>query len=311
MHVSRPGHHSLAAALLCALTLTLPMTASAKTRVVATLGDLAAIAKAVAGDAADVQVLAPATVDPHYVDPRPSFILPLSRADLLVANGLELEDAWLNRLLTGARNGSIQPGGPGYLACSAFAQLRQVPRIRVTRSMGDIHGGGNPHFTFDPREGLRCARAIADRLAALDPGNGATYRANVASFGKAVDAFVAKTRERFGALSAERRRVVSFHMSLTYLFNLLGLVDVINIEPRPGIPPSPSHTRKVLMTMKDQGVRTIVQEDWYMTGPSKTLARLGKAKVVRIPGQTRFAKGESYLQHIAAVVDAIYAGVSK
>ena len=148
--------------VLAVLLATVP--AAAAVKVVATVPDLAALAKAVGGDKVTVISLALPTQDPHFVDAKPSLVIDLNNADLLVAVGLSLEIGWLPVLQTSARNAKILPGGTGYLDCSRFIQLMDVPDRPIDRSQGDIHPGGNPHYLHDPRRAASVAKGIADKL---------------------------------------------------------------------------------------------------------------------------------------------------
>lgn len=293
---------------LAALTL-LPLAARADVQIVATLPDLAAIAREVGGPDAAVTALAPAGQDPHHVDPRPSLILPLARADLLIVNGLELEIGWLPPLQVAARNGRIQPGGEGLFDASTVIARLGVPQGPIDRAMGDVHPGGNPHYTFDPRAARRVAAALAERLAAIDPPKAAGYHERARAFEARLAAFAEAERARFAALPAARRRVVAYHASLTYLFDWLGLSEAITIEPRPGIAPTPAHVARVLEVMKREGIRAVVQESYYPRKTSDTLARLAGAEVVVLPGGT--PDGIDYLTHLRHITDALHAALAK
>jgi zinc/manganese transport system substrate-binding protein len=161
--------------------------ASASVEVVATVPDLAALAREVGGDKVSVTALALPTQDPHFVDAKPSLMLKLNKADLLIAVGLELETGWLPVLQNGARNARILPGGAGYLDCSRHVRVLEAASGPVDRSMGDIHPGGNPHYLFDPRQAAGCATAIAAKLAAIDGANAGAYNANLRRFLERLD----------------------------------------------------------------------------------------------------------------------------
>ncbi|MCO4762086.1 MAG: zinc ABC transporter substrate-binding protein [Myxococcales bacterium] len=296
--------------VIAALMLMLvPMVATAKpVKVVTTLSDLAALAKAVGGADVQVTALVPANADAHYIDARPNLMLPLSRADLVIVNGLQLEVGWLPPLLRNSRNGKVQRGAPGYLNASAQVKRLQVPVGKVSRSMGDVHPGGNPHFTHDPRAAIQIVQAIAKRLAKLDPPRAAAYQRRAQQWTKQATAFVAAQQARFAKIPAKSRQVVAYHQSLVYLFDWLHLRQVTTVEPRPGIPPNPGHTAKVLTTMRSLGARIIVTEPYYPNKVSKTLARLAKGAVVTIPGGTRFPN-ERYLQRAERAADAIHAAL--
>src|SRR5690606_11168013 len=168
----------------------------------------------------------------------------------------------------------------------------------LDRAMGDIHPGGNPHFTHDPRQGARIARALGDIMARLDGRNAEHYRQGAARFAQRADALAQEQEKRFAALPAQRRRIVAYHASLPYLNNWLQLEQVITIEPKPGIQPTPGHVATVLQRMKSTGVKVIVQEEHYPQNVSQTLRELAAAKLVIIPTSTRFSEGQSYLQRV-------------
>jgi zinc/manganese transport system substrate-binding protein len=306
-YFSFPAVLSLAAALLGAV----PAPSAARVRVVATLPDLAAIAAEVGGDKVEVVALADPAEDPHYVDPKPSLLLPLSRAGLLVVNGLDLEAGWLPALQAAARNPAIQTGASGYLDASVGVRLLDVPQGKIDRAQGDIHPGGNPHYIHDPRSAVVVARALAQRLSALDSPNAGFYQARATAFAREVAAFAEATRARFAALPEAKRRIIGYHRSLTYLEDWLGLSEQATIEPLPGIAPSPGHVAQVLATMRATGARVIVQEEYYRRNTSETLARLSQSEMVLLHGGTRFQKGERYVDHVRHTAEEIFDALSR
>ena len=302
--VSRSGLLPLVlflAPLLGALSGAAPARAAAKLRVVATVGDLGAIAREVLGDAGEVVVLAKPTQDPHFVDARPNLILDLNRADALVSMGLDYEVGWLPVLVKGSRNGKIQNGSPGAIVASTLVPLLEVPQQKIDRSMGDIHPGGNPHFTLDPRNGARIARGLAERLGDLAPENRALYAKNAEAFATRIEA---RTKEWERRLASRRGTpVVSYHKSLVYLTGWLGLTDAGTIEPKPGIPPNAAHVAELVNAMKARKVPAILQERWYPSSVAETIAGQTGAKLVLIAGMT--ADRASYADHIEEVVRAL------
>lgn len=300
----------LSALFLFVVGTTLSPAAHARLKVVATLPSLGALARDVGGADVEVDVLAAPTQDPHYVDPRPSLIVKLNQADLLVHNGLELEVGWLPRLQVQARNPKIAAGASGVFDASTVVALQDVPTGKIERAMGDIHPGGNPHFLFDPREGAKIASALAERMAALDPGIAEAVRARARTVAADLDKLATSARARVDALPAEKRRVVAYHRSLLYLTRWLGLEEVATLEPKPGIPPDPGHVAAVLQTMKRTGARCLMQEEFYPQSTSKTLAQLTGGTVVVLPGGARFAQGETYAHHIQALVDEVVRGLA-
>ena len=299
--MKRFRHFSLLA-LFCVALFSFDSFASLK--VVCTLSDLALIAKEVGGEHVEVKALLSKNQDPHYADPRPSIMLTLSSADLLCVNGLQLEDAWLQNLVKGARNPNIMVGARGFFNAALnistfFDQNRPTDRVN-----GDIHPGGNPHFTLDPRRAAEIARGLATAMSRLDPEHTEAFNKNVERFQNEVDALTKSVNERRRAIAKERRAVVSYHRSLPYLFDYLGIEDVIQVEPKPGIPPNPRHMARVLKTMKARGLKVIVQERYFPTSISEKLTGLRKGKLVLIDGGGDFEK-ERYIDAAKRRCDAI------
>lgn len=282
--------------------------AHARLAIVVTLPDLGALAREVAGADATVTVLVEPNQDPHYVDPRPSFLVALSRADVLLYNGLDLEVGWLPPLIVNARNSRIQNGAVGHVDASTFVTDKlQVPTGKVDRAMGDIHPGGNPHFTASPMALAEIARGLGGRLALLDGKNAVAYAQRAEALAQALAKIAEAARVRFASLAPERRQVVVYHDSLPYLSHWLGLEQVATIEEKPGIKPSPGQVAAVLETMRQRAVRVILQERWHPDAASKNLATLAGAKLVVLqggaePGQTLNARLEALSQ---AVYDAL------
>lgn len=298
------------AALSVLLTLVVPRPSESRVRVVATLATLGAVAKEVGGDRVEVDVLASPGEDPHYVDPRPNLILALSRADALIVNGLELESGWLPPLQAQSRNGKVQTGGPGYLDVSLFIGRLDVPGAPVDRAQGDIHSGGNPHFLFEAGAVSRVVGAVADLLGRIDPEGAAGYATRGREVAGRLDEAAREAAAKVAALPPEKRRVVSYHRSFPYLYRWLGLEEVATIEPRPGIPPDPSHVSRVLATMKATGARVIVQEVFYPRSTSQTLARLTGAILVVLPGGVDVDHGETLVDHMRQVAGGVIHALS-
>jgi len=277
--------------------------AHAELRVVTTTPDLAAIASAIGGARVKVKALALPTQDPHWVDARPNLALELSKADLLLAVGAELETGWLPTLQVGSRNGKVQKGAAGYLECSDLVDLLERPAGKVDRSMGDIHPTGNPHYLFDPRAVERVAVGIGRRLAELDPDAKPAYLAQTTQFISELRAARAKWEQRLKA--ARGREVITFHRSLIYLADWAGLVIVDEIEARPGVPPNPAHVADLIARAKQRKIRAIVQESFYPTSTSELVAQKIGAKVVRLPGGANFQSGQSYIAFMNQVVSLL------
>ncbi|AKF81165.1 zinc/manganese transport system substrate-binding protein [Myxococcus fulvus] len=296
------------AALCAALCVLAAAPALAAVNVVTTLPDLAALTKAVGGDLVKVQSMALGTQDPHRVDAKPSLALALRNADLLVCVGLDLEVGWLPNLQTGSRNPRIQQGNPGFLNASQFVRLLEVPPTKVDRSEGDVHPGGNPHYLYDPRQGAAVARGIAERLAQLDAKNAATYRANAARLTADLDAARVEWEKRLAGLKGAP--VVAFHRTTAYLADWLGFEAIAFLEPKPGIPPNPSHVAGVLVLARQRKARMVLIESYYNDREAKMLAGMIPAPLVILHGGTDFRAGETYLQHINELVGNLEKGLN-
>ncbi len=252
--------------------------AAAKLRVVTTLEDFTALAEAVGGERVSTFALAKGYQDPHFVDAKPSFILELSRADLLIAAGLELEIGYLPPLLDHSRNPDIRPGGKGFLDASAGCEILQRPTGQVTRAMGDIHPYGNPHYWTDPKNGRVIARSIAAKLAALDPAGAGEYERNLAAF----EARLAEKEREWDALTAPfaGSRVVTFHNSWPNFAQRFRLDVAGHIEPKPGIPPTPGHTLEIINLITAEKIPLILVEPYFDTKTPDFVAAKSGAKVV-------------------------------
>jgi zinc/manganese transport system substrate-binding protein len=264
--------------LLLLSTFVLPAALSAKVNVVSTLQDFASIADAVGGDRVETFALAKGYQDPHFVDAKPSFIVRLSKADLLIAAGLELEIGYVPPLLDQSRNPKIHPGNPGYLDASAGCDILQRPTGQVTRAMGDVHPYGNPHYWTDPDNGRIIARAVAARLSELDPAGKSVYEKNLAAF----EAKLAAKEKEWDAKMAPYAgtKIVTFHDSWPNFAKHFKLVVAGHVEPKPGIPPSPSHTLEIINLMMAEKIPVILVEPYFDSKTPKSIADKTGATVV-------------------------------
>ncbi len=254
--------------------------AQAKLRVVGTLPDFAAIARELGGDRVEAEALVQGTEDPHFVDAKPSHVLRVNRADLLICIGLGLESGWLPVLLTQARNGNVQVGAVGYLDASQYVQTKEVP-VKADRAMGDVHGGGNPHYYVSPAEMLRVSEAIYKKLVELDPEGRADYERRWQAYAKKFRDKMASWKAALSALKGSN--VVEYHKSWIYLLDWLGFNSVGALEPKPGIPPSASHVTSLLNQVKDRQVRFVFREIYHSDSLSEVFARKTGAKLLDLP----------------------------
>jgi zinc/manganese transport system substrate-binding protein len=270
----------LLAALVGAAFLAAPpaLRAAGPLNVVTTTEDLASIAREVGGDKIKVESLSRGYQDPHFVEAKPSFVLKLNKADLLIAVGRELEIGWLPPLVTQSRNSKIQPGADGYLDASLTAKILEIPTGQITRAMGDVHPLGNPHFWLDPENGKRVAKEIEGKLTQLDRANAAYYAQREEDFEKRLT----EAEKRWEGLMAPYKglKVVTYHRSWPNFADRFGLNVIGYVEPRPGIPPSPSHTIEVIQEMKRQNVKIIMVEPYFDLKTPNSIARETGAKVL-------------------------------
>jgi zinc/manganese transport system substrate-binding protein len=293
--------------IVVAVLLGLPTTAWAGLTVVTTVPDLAAISEQVLGPHGDASAMVLPTQDPHFVDARPSLALELARADALVVVGLDLEVGWLPSLLTGARNPKIQLGAPGYIDASTMVTKLGVPAGPIDRAMGDIHPGGNPHFLYDPRNAAPIARGLAARFGALDPEHAADFTANAESFVVKLDAVLDGFQPMLA--SYQGAPIVSYHQSFPYLATWLGFEVIAQIEPKPGVPPSPAHVATVLGAARARGAKVVLQEPWYPETTASLVAEKAGARLVVFPGGTDLAAGQDYFVYLATLVERLQAGI--
>ncbi len=253
--------------------------AQGKLNVVTSTEDLASIAREVGGDKVSVTALARGYQDPHFVEPKPSFILSMNRADLYIAVGRELEIGWLPPLLTSSRNAKIQPGAAGYLDASQNVRILEIPTGQITRAMGDVHPLGNPHYWLEPGNGRLIAQAIRNKLTELAPGD-------KLSFAQRYDAFdqrLAAAEKRWDSVMAPYKgtKVVTYHRSWPNFMARFGLEVIGYVEPKPGIPPSPAHTLDLVEEMKRSGVKLIAVVPYFsLKTPQAIAAQVPGGKVL-------------------------------
>jgi zinc/manganese transport system substrate-binding protein len=258
--------------------------AEAKLNVVATLPDFGAIARSVGGEHVKVSTIARATEDPHFVDARPSFIRMLNQADILIEGGAELELGWLPQLVNNARNGKILADAPGHLILSRGVHLLEVPSGPIDRSQGDVHPSGNPHYWLDPANGKIIASEIAKTLSAVDPGHAAAYQANAQKFQERLDQKMAEWTKLMEPYRGTK--VLEYHKSFEYLADRFGLQIAGQIEPKPGIEPSPAHLNALVPLARQQGVKLVIVEPFRSRRSPESVARAINAKLLLLPQST-------------------------
>jgi zinc/manganese transport system substrate-binding protein len=286
----------LTVALACAAAIS----AHANLNVVTTLPDLGALAREIGGDKVEVTTLAKATEDPHFVDARPSFVVQLRSADILIDGGAELEIGWLPPLLQNARNPKLEVGQPGRVQASQGVRLMNVP-TNVTRAAGDVHALGNPHFAIDPIIAKAIAQHIAQSFSAIDAANAGSYDANYKKFEATINARL----QQWGTtmLPFKGQHVVAYHDSWPYFAHRFGVEIDVFLEPKPGIPPSPAHLAEVIAQIKAQKIKAIIVEPFHDRKIAEKVASATGAKVVdfaQFPGG--LPGTETYVQLIDKLV---------
>jgi len=255
--------------------------AEAALNVVTSTSDLASIVSEVGGDKIAVESLARGYQDPHFVEAKPSFVLKLNKADLLVVVGRDLEIGWLPALINQARNARIQPGADGYFDASLTAKILDLPTGQLTRAMGDVHPLGNPHYWLDPENGRRIAKAVQAKLSQKDPANAPYYAQRAADF----DRRLSEAQQRWTSMMAPYKgiKVVTYHRSWANFADAFG-IDVIGyVEPKPGIPPTPQHTLDVIQAMRAQGIKLIIVEPYFDSKTPNSIASQTGGNVLVLP----------------------------
>ena len=294
-------------ALIAALCASIFTTAQARLNVVATLPDYAALATAIGGDLIDVTSMGKPTEDPHFVDARPSFVVKLKNADMLIEGGAELEIGWLPPLLQNARNSKLEAGAPGRVIASQGLRLMNVP-TNLTRAAGDVHALGNPHFMVDPIIAKVVAKHIADSFSAIDAANASTYEANYQKFETTINAKLQEWGKTL--LPYKGANIVAYHDSWVYFAHRFGLTLDVFLEAKPGIPPSPSHLAGVIGKMKELKAKAIIVEPFHNRKIAEKVASSTGARVVsfaQYPGA--LPNTDSYVALIDALVNNLAAAL--
>ena len=263
--------------ILIAAVITANFSFGATIRVVTTTQDTRSITEIIGGKTVSVFAIATGYQNPHFVDPKPSYIIKLSNADMYVTLGLDLEAGWSPQLLTSSRNVKIQRGSEGYVDASIGVDLKQVPSS-INRAEGDIHIFGNPHYWLDPLNGKIIARNICNGLEKVSPENKGLYEANLRSFDEQIDARI----KAWSAAMAPFRgaKVIAYHNEWVYFETRFGLHIVDFMEPKPGIPPTPSQLVKIIKEVKENNIKVIITSPYFTTSSSDVVSKQTGAKTV-------------------------------
>lgn len=283
--------------------------AGAKLNVVATTADFAAIAREIGGDKVQVTALAKPTEDPHFIDAKPGFISTLNRADVLIEGGAELEHGWLEPLLQGARNPRITGSAPGHVHGNVGIKMLGIPAT-LDRSRGDIHAGGNPHYLVDPLNAKIVAANIAETFCKVDVKSCDAYRANLKVFQERIDARLVEWQKQMAPHKGAS--LVAYHDSWPYFAERFGLKIDSFLEPKPGIPPTPSHIASLVQKMRQENVRVILVDAYLSRRQAESVASKTGAVTVPVshfPGGVKGTDGD-YVQLIDYLVKSIAQALS-
>ncbi len=283
--------------------------AQPRLKVVATLPDLEYIAAYVGGDHVEAFSIATGYQNPHFVDPKPSYIVRLSRADMFITVGLDLETGWVPPLLNSARNDKILKGGPGYVDASINIPLLEVP-ASVSREQGDIHIYGNPHYWLDPRNGRIIAQNIYDALVRLQPESQADFAENLRRFNAELDAKIAGWAVKMAPYQGTK--IIAYHNQWPYFDQHFGIEIVGFMEPKPGLPPTPSQLAKVIGIMKQQGIKVIIIAPYFKADAAELVARRVDGRVVTLASSVgAFKEVKTYFDlfdyNVNALIEAFQA----
>jgi zinc/manganese transport system substrate-binding protein len=271
--------------------------ATAKLRVVASINDLGSIAAAVGGEHVDVLSIARSNADPHRVEVLPSYMVRVSKAQLYLKVGMQL-DQWADSIIDGSRNGKLR-----IVDCSVRIAALEVPKGRVDARQGDVHPAGNPHYWLDPRNGAIVAAQVAEALAALDPAHAELFAANAAELAVQAEAIVGELAARVASLPV--KSIVTYHRSWVYLAQVFGLDIAATVEPVPGIPPTGKHLQSLVQVLRERDIRVLLQEPYFSHEAGKFLAREAGVIPITFSPSCDGTDPSDYLAHLRAVLDAI------
>jgi zinc/manganese transport system substrate-binding protein len=254
--------------------------ALADLKVATSLTDLASVAQFVGGKHVMAQSLCRGYEDPHFVPAKPSLMKAIQHADVFISTGLELDGGWLPLVLPGSRNPKIQPGTRGFVDASQGVQVLEKPVGTVSRAEGDIHPLGNPHYYLDPKALEVVADHLAEVFSQLDPANATDYAANAKAFDARMEASLEKWAKELAPYKGAA--IVPYHKNFIYFIDRFGLKEFGDVEPKPGIPPTPRHIAELAEAMKQSGVKVVVYGPYYKADASNEVAKRAGGTAVEV-----------------------------
>lgn len=250
----------------------------AQLKVIATTEDIASLARVVGGEWVEVKGLTKGYQDSHFVQAKPSLMVMMHEADLLVYNGLDLEVGWLPLLIQGSRNSKIRFGKNGSMDLSLAIDPIQVPKQMVDRSMGDVHPFGNPHYTLDPENIKPILYYLADKFSEMDPTHASEFKANRDRYVVRFEKKLEEWKKRLKPYSGQA--IVTYHRTWDYFLERFELASVANVEIKPGVQPTPSHLATVMDIIRKKKVKILLQASYYQKRFSLLLTEKTGAKLL-------------------------------
>jgi zinc/manganese transport system substrate-binding protein len=253
----------------------------AKIKIVTSTEDIASVVEELVGNNAEIDFVAKGSADAHFIEAKPSFMIKLSNADLLISNGLALEEGWLPNLISGARNRKLTDLNLGHLELGKFVNPLMVPTSKVSRAEGDVHPEGNPHFTLDPIIMLELADKITERLITLDESNKNNYQVLNKKFKTTLNSKIQNWQSRLSKVS--EKKIITYHGSLLYFLTRFGFSSAGYIEPKPGIPPSAKHLKDLVDLIKSQNIKLVLVQSFFETSFVNNFKQAGlDVKVMKV-----------------------------
>lgn len=248
--------------------------------IITTTSNLADLIKQIGGDKVQVESLCRGVQDPHFLEAKPSYTFKLSKTDLLVSVGGGLEVGWLPLVIRGSRNPKLREGEARHLIASTLVTLLEQNPETISRSQGDVHPEGNPHFMLGPRESVKVAKGLKEKLSELDSENSDFYQKNFETYANSIDSKLIEWQKKV----AVDLKVITYHKTLSYFYRNFGITNVDVLEPKPGIPPSASHVLKLIATMKKLKIKKIVVENYFDTSVAKRIQKeIPDVEIVVVP----------------------------
>jgi len=280
-----------------------PWNAVAKVNIVGTLPVFSSLAEEVGGDRVEVTSLARGNQDPHFLDAKPTYVVALNKADLLIHGGLDLEVGWLPPILVQARNSKILPNSPGNVNAAQGLNILEIPKTLVDRSMGDVHPAGNPHAWLDPRNAKLIAANIYQHLAKIDPEGKAYYEGRLQDFLNRLNQKMTEWNQT--TQSFHDKKVVTYHKSFGYFADWTGLDVVDTIESKPGIPPNAKHIDDLLREIPQESVKAVIVESFYPKKVPEYLSQKASIPLLQLPTDVGEEGANNYFELIDTLIREI------